>query len=170
MIFILKIIYLYLPGAFANMAPVIFQNINFLNKKINKKLFGENKTYRGLFFGIFASILTAFLQKELSALFQKFEILNYNEINILLFGFMLGLGALTGDLLKSFIKRKLNIVPGKSFPIFDQIDWIIGSTIVLIFYIKININFVFLSIFTLGILHLFTNIISYKLKIRKTIL
>lgn len=121
MIFILKIIYLYLPGAFANMAPVIFQNVNFLNKTINKKLFGENKTYRGLSFGIAISIIVAFLQKELSALFQKFEILNYNEINILLFGFMLGLGALTGDLLKSFIKRKLNIVPGKSFPIFDKL-------------------------------------------------
>lgn len=170
MIDILKILWIFLPGAFANIAPLIFQRVNFLNIPINKKLFGENKTYRGLFFGIILSIVIAFLQRLLSALFRSIEILNYNEINIFIFGFVMGFGALMGDLLKSLIKRKLNIAPGKSFPIFDQIDWIIGTIIILNFYIDITIDFIVVSILLLGILHFLTNIVSYKLKIRKTIL
>ncbi len=168
--FILKIVWLYLPGAFANMAPIIFQKVNFLNKAINKKLFGENKTYRGLFFGILFSIIIALLQQNLGALFHNIEMLDYSKINIFLFGFWMGIGALLGDLLKSFIKRKLNIAPGKSFPVFDQIDWIIGTTIILAFYINLKINFILYSILVLGMLHFLINIISYKLKIRKTLL
>lgn len=170
MIYILKILWIFLPGAFANMAPLIFQRINFLNIPINKKLFGENKTYRGLFFGIVLSIMIAFLQRLSGALFRSIEILNYNEINIFIFGLFMGLGALMGDLLKSLIKRKLNIALGKSFPIFDQIDWIIGVIIVLRFYINITIDFIVISILLLGTLHFLTNIVSYKLRIRKTIL
>lgn len=170
MIYILKILWIFLPGAFANMAPLIFQRINFLNIPINKKLFGENKTYRGLFFGIVLSIMIAFLQRLSGALFRSIEIINYNEINIFIFGLFMGLGALMGDLLKSLIKRKLNIAPGKSFPIFDQIDWIIGVIIVLRFYINITIDFIVISILLLGTLHFLTNIVSYKLRIRKTIL
>ncbi len=170
MIYILKILWIFLPGAFANMAPLIFQRINFLNIPINKKLFGENKTYRGLFFEIVLSIMIAFLQRLSGALFRSIEIINYNEINIFIFGLFMGLGALMGDLLKSLIKRKLNIAPGKSFPIFDQIDWIIGVIIVLRFYINITIDFIVISILLLGTLHFLTNIVSYKLRIRKTIL
>lgn len=167
---ILKIIWLFLPGAVANMTPVVFQKINFLNISINKKLFGENKTYRGFFFGIIFSIITAFIQKYLGALLTGLEILNYSKINILLFGFLMGFGALTGDLLKSFIKRRLKINTGKIFAPFDQIDWIIGSIIVLNFYVNLKINFIIYSILILGILHFLTNIVSYKLKIRKTLL
>jgi CDP-2,3-bis-(O-geranylgeranyl)-sn-glycerol synthase len=82
----------------------------------------------------------------------------------------MGFGALTGDLLKSFIKRRLSILPGKPFLVFDQIDWIIGSLIILNFYTKIKIEFAIYSILILGTLHFFINIISYNLKIRKTIL
>lgn len=170
MIYILKILWIFLPGAFANMAPLIFNRINFLNIPINKKLFGENKTWRGIFFGIILSIVVAFLQKISSALFHNIETLNYNEINIFVFGFVMGAGALTGDLIKSFIKRKINILPGKSLPILDQIDWVLGCLIILSFYIKLTIDPVLVSILVLGILHFLINIFSYKIKIRKTIL
>jgi CDP-2,3-bis-(O-geranylgeranyl)-sn-glycerol synthase len=42
-------------------------------------------------------------------------------------GFVLSLGALTGDLLESFIKRRLNRSPGSSLPVADQIDFILGA-------------------------------------------
>jgi CDP-2,3-bis-(O-geranylgeranyl)-sn-glycerol synthase len=40
---------------------------------------------------------------------------------------MLSLGALMGDLIESFIKRRINREPGKSLPIADQIDFILGA-------------------------------------------
>lgn len=168
MILFLQIAWLYLPGAFANMAPVIFRKCNFLNTPINKKLFGDHKTYRGFFFGIISSIIIVFLQSIMSALTYKIELLNYQNINIIIFGLLMGIGALLGDLLKSYFKRKLKIRPGKSLPPIDQIDWVIGSSIVLYFYINLKPNFIIYSLIILGILHLLTNILSYKLKIRKT--
>jgi len=64
-LFVIIIFYFMLPAYFANMAPVImkniFKNLAFpidLNKKINNKpIFGKNKTFRGLFFGILFAII-----------------------------------------------------------------------------------------------------------------
>ncbi len=167
---LLQIIWLYLPSAFANMAPVIFHKCDFLNISINKKLFGKNKTYRGFFFGILISIIVVIFQRTLSAQAQNIELLDYQNINIIIFGSLMGIGALLGDLLKSYFKRKLKIRPGKSFPMIDQIDWVIGSSVVLFFYISLKLKFIIYSLIMLGVLHLLTNILSYKLKIRKTIL
>jgi len=152
------------------MAPIIFNKVNFLNFPINKKLFGDHKTYRGFFFGIMISIIIAIIQKNLSALTSQINLIDYLKINIFFFGFMMGLCALLGDLLKSFIKRRLKILPGKAFIPFDEIDWIIGSSVFLIFFAKIKIDLIIYSILILGILHTLVNIISYKLKMRKTIL
>lgn len=166
----LQIIWIFLPSAFANMAPVIFRKCNFLNIPISKKLCGDHKTYRGFFFGVLLSIIVAFLQSKMSALTKHIEMLDYQSINIVIFGLLMGIGALLADLLKSFLKRKFKIRPGKSLPILDQIDWVIGSIIVLNLYINLKIDFILYSIIILGTLHFFTNIISYRLKIRKTIL
>jgi CDP-2,3-bis-(O-geranylgeranyl)-sn-glycerol synthase len=167
--FIFSIIWLYLPGAFANMAPIIFNRINFLSFPIDAKLFGEHKTYRGFFFGIILSVLIVYIQNNLNIQTKQINIIDYSKTNILYFGVMMGLFALLGDLIKSFIKRRLKIPPGKAFIPFDQIDWVIGTSIFLIFFIKIKIDTILFSIIILGILHVIVNIVSYKLKIRKTI-
>lgn len=166
----LTIIWLYLPSAFANMAPVVFDRVKLFSKAINIKLFGENKTYRGFFFGIIFSIIIAYTQKYLNVFTQNINIINYSKINILYFGFMMGFCSLFGDLIKSFIKRMLKIAPGKPFIPFDEIDWILGANIFLIFYTKIRFDLIIYSIVILGILHILVNIVSYKLKIRKTML
>src|SRR3989338_9237150 len=83
---LLQSFYLLLPAYFANMAPVIFRKVNFLNisvdfgrsigknnintikknkyKRKSKKdrIFGNHKTWRGLFFATVAGIVIAFIQ------------------------------------------------------------------------------------------------------------
>jgi CDP-2,3-bis-(O-geranylgeranyl)-sn-glycerol synthase len=58
----------------------------------------------------------------------------YNLYNSLawsmLFGGILGAGALMGDLIKSFFKRRLGIKPGTMFQPWDGIDYVIGAMIV----------------------------------------
>ena len=88
------------------MAPIVFNKINFLNTPISLKLFGSHKTYRGFFFGIMLSIIVTLTQKILSPLTTPINLLDYSEINIFFFGFMMGLCALLWDLIKSFINRK----------------------------------------------------------------
>ena len=106
------------PAYCANAAPVIFGGghpIDF--GKVfwdGKPLFGKNKTFRGFIVGLAIGTFVGFVQ---NALF---------EYNVLL-GFMVSLGALVGDLSESFVKRRLDLPPGFSLPIADQLDFVAGA-------------------------------------------
>jgi hypothetical protein len=45
----------------------------------------------------------------------------------LLPGLLMGLGAGIGDAVKSFFKRRIDIEPGESWPVFDQLDFFLGA-------------------------------------------
>jgi CDP-2,3-bis-(O-geranylgeranyl)-sn-glycerol synthase len=117
------------PAYCANAAPVIFgggQPMDFGKKFFDgKPLLGSHKTVRGFLAGIIIGTLVGAVQ---TFLFQNylFEYSLQFEYSILL-GFMLSLGALIGDLVESFIKRRINTAPGKSLPVADQIDFVLGA-------------------------------------------
>jgi CDP-2,3-bis-(O-geranylgeranyl)-sn-glycerol synthase len=39
----------------------------------------------------------------------------------------MGVGAGVGDAVKSFFKRRIDIEPGASWPVFDQLDFFLGA-------------------------------------------
>jgi len=156
------------------MSPNMFKAIPFLNcpidfniKFYNKPLLGKNKTYRGFFFGILIAILTISIQKAIYPFTSNFSLINYNEINIYLLGFLLGFGTLFGDVLKSFLKRRLNIRPGKPWIPFDQIDWIIGAILLTSLYIQLSFKEIIIAIILSLILHPLVNLLSYNLGLQK---
>lgn len=171
---IIKSFYLMLPAYFANMAPVIFKNIfsqlafplDFNKKLFGKPIFGKNKTFRGVIFGLSFAIIIAFLQYLLYRYdtFSGISLLDYN--NWLTIGFLLGLGALTGDAVKSFIKRLIGIAPGDSLMIFDQIDFVIGAIVFISFLIELSFILVATILVLSYILTVLVNLISVYLKIR----
>ena len=117
------------PAYCANAAPVIFgggKPMDFGKKFVDGKPFlGSHKTFRGFLGGIIVGTLVGAAQ---TVIFEQF-LFQYSpqfEYSILL-GFVLSLGALTGDLIESFIKRRLNRSPGSSLPVADQIDFILGA-------------------------------------------
>jgi len=119
------------PAYCANAAPVIFGGGLPLDAGRTffdgKPILGSHKTLRGFFSGLVVGTLVGFLQTILFqyVLFQYDAQLRYN----VLLGFMLSLGALVGGLAESFIKRRLNIPPGSSLPIADQLDFVAGAFI-----------------------------------------
>ncbi|MBW2992665.1 CDP-archaeol synthase [Candidatus Woesearchaeota archaeon] len=172
--YLISIFWFLLPAGFSNMAPVFFKKFNFLNIPVdfnktfrNKPIFGKNKTFRGFFFGIILSIIIIYIQKLLYPFMLNYSIIDYTSINIYLLGFLLGFGALFGDLIKSFFKRQLNIAPGKPWIPFDQIDWVIGSLLFSLLYINISLDIILISILLFGIIHPLVNYIGYLLKIKK---
>ncbi len=168
--FVLQCFYFMLPAYFANMAPVIFKN-NFKKLAIpidfGKNIFGKNKTYRGLIVGILLAIIIACLQSILyqSNLFKNLSFINYS--NWLLIGFLFGFGALFGDLIESFIKRRLNIKPGKSFFPWDQLDFVFGALIFISFKVNLTFKMVLTIILISFVGHILINHLAYYLKIRK---
>lgn len=171
---LIQIIWFFLPAALANMSPVIFKKITFLNYPVDfniklkgKPLLGKNKTYRGFFFGTLMAILIISIQKLIYPYMIDYSLINYQEINIYLLGFLLGFGALLGDSLESLFKRRVNIAPGQPWVPFDQIDWILGATILINLYINFPLKINIISILFLGLLHPVINLISYFLGIQK---
>ena len=172
-IFLLKCFYLMLPAYFANMAPVIVKKINLFvypidfNKKINNEhVLGKNKTFRGLVFGIILAIVIAYLQFLLynAESFKAISFFDYQ--NWLLFGFLMGLGALAGDLAKSFFKRRLGIKPGARFIPFDQTDFVFGSLVFIMPIFALTLKIFIVSLLLSFLLHITVNHVAFYLKIR----
>ncbi len=175
---ILQSIYFITPAYFANMAPVIAQKLKILqwsNKPIDRNtkledgrpLFGKHKTYRGFIVAIIVGIIITYIQMILYKVpfFKWISITNYS--NPLFLGFLLGLGALTGDLIKSFFKRRVNIKSGGRFIPFDQTDFVFGAYIFTFpFYNNILTIQLFISSLIISfLLHIIVNHISFYLGI-----
>ena len=119
-----------------------------------KRIFGNNKTFRGFFFGWAIGLAVGLVEVFLFG----FPIL---------FAVLTPLGALLGDLTGAFVKRRLNIAPGGLLPIIDQIDFVIGA---IVFGLPLTIVSWELAVTALLItppIHLFTNFLAFKMKLKR---
>jgi CDP-2,3-bis-(O-geranylgeranyl)-sn-glycerol synthase len=118
-----------------------------------RRIFGKNKTFRGFFFGFTIGVLVGLME--------------YWAFGFpLLFCFLSPLGALLGDLTGAFLKRRLNIAPGGLLPVVDQVDFVVGA---LVFSLPLGIVSWQLAVTVLLVtppIHLFTNFVAYKLKLK----
>ena len=168
------------PAGVANTAPVWGAKIKGL-KKWNtpldlgckykgERLLGDHKTYRGIFVGVVSGCLTGVLQIYIihnsPYLFELLEFMHGN-INLILLGGLLGFFALLGDALKSFFKRRLRIAPGKSWPVMDQIDYIIGSYLLVGFLFNLTPSHYLVGLLTYALLHPAFSYTAYLLKLKK---
>ena len=178
-LFILSAFYFALPAYIANMAPVLIAKPGLgecLARPIDggrtwrgKPILGKGKTWRGLFAGVLAAILIALIQMLLFKydFFRSISVVNFDEVNFLIFGALAGLGALIGDSIKSFFKRRIGIKSGAPWPIADQLDFIIGFLLFTYCLVRPEIIILILVIAITPLLHLLTNMIGYKLKLKK---
>ncbi len=163
-------IYFIAPAYLANMAPVIAGKLKLpLGQPISKKYLGENKTYRGFYAGYLGALAMLFLQKYLysQGFLIEFSLLDYDLINVYFFAFLFGFGAILGDSVKSFFKRRVGVKSGDSWFPFDQLDFIIFSLLFLYPFVEIQLSVVITLILVTPALHLLTNIVAYKLGWKK---
>lgn len=169
---IIQAIYFFLPAYCANMAPVFASRLRLpFGQPISLRLFGGHKTWRGLIVGFVAAFVVLYIQKLLliqgDIIFTKISLLDYNNISILLYALAFGLGALVGDLIKSFFKRRFDRKPGTPWVPFDQIDFVIGAIILLYPLYQIDIQIILILLVVTPILHLATNIFGYQFGLKR---
>ncbi len=146
-----------LPAYIANGAPVIFKGKKPLDmgKKIGKRrIFGDNKTVRGTLFMMIGALVVGMLE---------YPIFGYMlEVAVLM-----GAGTIIGDLLGSFIKRRMNFKPGRSFPIMDQYGFFLFAMLFAypLGHLPDIYGLLFIVALT-GAMHLLTNIGAYLLKLK----
>jgi CDP-2,3-bis-(O-geranylgeranyl)-sn-glycerol synthase len=162
------------------MAPVFakkFGVLKFLARPVDggrtfrgQPIFGDHKTWRGFLVGVAAAIAVTWLQYFLYSIkiFKNLSLLNYSETNLWLLGFLLGFGALFGDLIKSFFKRRMNLAPGAPWIPFDPIDFVVGALVFVNFIFIPPWQAILVIILITPILHILTNRIGFFLKIKNT--
>lgn len=171
--FIIGSLYLMIPAYVANMTPPLLKEARFLDYPIdmglkfkNKRIFGSNKTLRGLIAGTLTGTAAFWIQKEIFFLTKGFAIINYDNFSLFL-GALLSLGALMGDCAESFFKRQRDHPPGTPWIPWDQIDFVIGALILSLFMLKFSFIRWSVIIVTSGILHIIINRISYIMHLQK---
>ena len=146
-----------------------------------KRIFGDNKTWKGVLGYIVFNISTAILW----GLICNYSNLNYynffyiyHENNIIynfIIGLLLGISYSIFEPPNRFLKRRLNIEPGKTttgfkkiiFIFLDQADSIFGCCLVVAFFYKMSLEFYLLYVLIGAITHIVLNIILYFMKLRK---
>lgn len=135
-----------------------------------KRILGSHKTIRGFVCGTVLAIIGAYLQIFFyNTIAWQREVLpiNYNDVNPLLLGFLLGFGALLGDAVKSFFKRQRGVQPGRSWVPFDQIDYIIGGIALSYLYIQLEWYQYLLIAVMWVMIHPATTFLGYLLKLKR---
>lgn len=160
-------LYYIFPAYCANAAPVIFgggRPIDLGRKFIDgKPIFGQNKTYRGFISGLLVGTIVGYVQGLISPLFNL-------PGGGIIRGFTLSIGALIGDLIGSFIKRRLGLKPGASLPVIDQTSFVVFA---LLLSLAIEpeaispLGAILIVVLTAPI-HVLVNVIAYLLRLKES--
>jgi CDP-2,3-bis-(O-geranylgeranyl)-sn-glycerol synthase len=84
-----------------------------------------------------------------------------------LLGLLMGFGAMLGDIVGSFIKRRLKVGRGKPAPVLDQLDFLAGALAFSLLLINLKWDWVILLAVITPVIHIVANVIGYVLKVKK---
>lgn len=166
-------IWFFLPAGVANVTPILVAKLPAirewdtpldLGRKFHgQPIFGSHKTVRGIVFGTFVGTLIFYDQTRAGGIYGG---LDYGGLTIWL-GVLLSFGALFGDLVKSFFKRRVSVPSGKSWFPFDQLDYIIGGLLLSSIVVTLSLKQYATIIIVWFALHLISSYLGYLLKLKK---
>lgn len=169
-------LYFILPAYFSNGAGLVFGGgmpVDFGKSDSNGvRWIGDGVTWRGLIGGTVVGMITGLIQgylaPEIIANFGQYIITPMiTDIGSgILIGFLLGFGALLGDAIGSFLKRRLGIGRGKPAPLLDQLDFLIVALILVSFVVELSPLFIVIAIVLTLIIHLLANTGAYLLGLK----
>ena len=152
-------LYIILPTYCANGAPVIFgggRPID-LGKTLpdGQRILGDNKTIRGFVGGIIVGTLVGLVCSYIFA------------INLMPIALPASLGALLGDMVGAFLKRRLHIKPGGALPGVDQLDFVVGSMLLVSLFFPISLVVALILLVVTPPIHFLTNVGAYLLGLKE---
>jgi CDP-2,3-bis-(O-geranylgeranyl)-sn-glycerol synthase len=174
-------IWFFLPAGIANVAPVLAAAVPGLDKWNapidggrqfrGRPLLGPHKTWRGLAAGILLATLAFLLQQMLVSDFDWAQWLAegvpYASLPAWLLGPLFALGALGGDAVESFFKRRRGLESGAAWLGFDQLDYIIGAIILTLPVVRLEIIQYLWAVVVWLAIHLASSYIGWLMGLKK---
>lgn len=155
---ILAAVWWFLPAWFANSVPLLLSR--FVPERMRvpidmglrfsdgNRVLGDGKTVFGFLAGVAAGGIFGLVQGDV------------------LFGALLGLGAMTGDAAGSFVRRRMGLSRGADVPILNQLDFVAGALLLSsVAKTWSLLEIVVICVLTLP-LHRLTNWASYKMGLK----
>lgn len=136
-VIIIQAIWLVIPAYIANASALLVGSgtpIDFgKNWKDGRRILGDGKTWNGLFIGAFLGVTSGFGLTILAIYANnsnEFAFLDLNDFGrfplMIPIVFSICFGALIGDIIESFLKRRAGKNRGENWIPFDQLDFILG--------------------------------------------
>jgi CDP-2,3-bis-(O-geranylgeranyl)-sn-glycerol synthase len=139
------------------------------NYSDGKRVLGDGKTWRGLACGILAGILIGLVQIWSAGRFGWEWLPQQTLLTITL----LSVGALLGDMVKSFFKRRFGKDRGANWPVADQYDLVAGAFVLLLIFdpqwlfAVMTVPVLIVILVMTPVLHRAMNIIGYMVKVKE---
>lgn len=158
-------LWLILPAYFANSGATLARGKMRMDFSRNffdgRPVFGAGKTFEGFFLGIFLGTVAGFLQGAA----QNFYAvpLQMNAIS----GALISSGALFGDLVGSFAKRRLGLKRGAPFLLLDQLDFVVGAILFASLVYRVEADVAMIIVIITPLVHLAANLIGYRIGVKK---
>ncbi len=153
MVDVLLALYFFLPAYVANFVPGVIGHgrpvdlgRNFVD---GRRILGNGVTVRGTVSGILGGTIIGFLQGQL------------------LLGFILGVGAMGGDMAGSFIKRRLGKSSGSPLFPLDQLNFVFGGLFLASFLVSIPLDFILVLVLLTPFGHLAINKLGYHFNMKE---
>lgn len=141
--------------------------------KDGRRYLGDGKTWRGLIGGVTLGVIIGLLQDFTNGYSEWPEMSFGSHPNNLVVIFLLPFGALMGDMIGSYIKRRKGVERGQKAPVLDQYDFLIFAVILVAvlqwpwFFEHYLDGFAILGLITIivltPVLHRITNIIGHRM-------
>jgi CDP-2,3-bis-(O-geranylgeranyl)-sn-glycerol synthase len=125
-------LWFFLPAFVANPSAVLWgggPTIDFGHTlRDGERLFGDGKTWRGLFGGILSGAILGLLLSLPFVLLSPASTWSFGApLEAFFASAILALGALLGDLVGAFVKRRMHKPRGAKAPVLDQYDFVVGG-------------------------------------------
>lgn len=124
-------LWLALPAMLPNSAAVLTgggRPVDFGKSWKGRRILGDGKTWRGFIGGAAAGVLLGLLMLGIASVAGWSDNAGYGPtsqaVGVIV---LLAVGSLVGDMLGSFLKRRLDVPRGAKMPVLDQYDFLIGA-------------------------------------------
>jgi len=163
--------WLMLPAYIPNNCAALFGGGTPLDRgriyRDGRRTLGDGKTFRGTFAGTVCGVVIGLLQNQIAPFvgLPSFGE-GFMQLPILL---ALSLGAMLGDIVAAFFKRRMGLSRGAPLFIIDQLDFVIGAWLMALliapewFQQNFTYTIVVIVLIITPILHRITNIIGYRM-------
>lgn len=157
-----------------NVLPTLTYPLDHYKTYNNKRIFGANKTYRGLICMVLGSVLSMYIYYNLIHVFpaiKPYNLYNFNLINPFGYGILLGTLYIIAELPNSFFKRQQSIPEGKNngwLPkLIDQLDSVVLIMFGAVWTSHFNWQHFFIGLFLFSAIKVGINLILFTSGIRK---